>query len=418
MHPTMIPPEEAWERLLPHLKALPEEAVERHRAGGRVLTRPLEATVDVPAHDVSAMDGYAVTEKPSVGARLPVAGTVVAGDPPGFDLAPGQGVRIMTGAPVPAGAERVIPVELTDDGDRVVEITLDPGDKKHIRHQGEVLKTGAPLLPAGALLTPATLGLLATHGYGSVPVHRQPQVAILTTGDEVVPPETVPQPGQLRDSHTDFLRAAVASVGAEGEALGIAPDEPDALRRRIERGLEADVLLLTGGVSMGKYDLVEGVLESLGCTILFEKVAVQPAKPVVAAIHPRKNRHDRDGDDGRPGLVFGLPGNPASAMVAFWLFVRPTLRYLSGWPDGYWQGALQAELAAPLPGAKARDRFLPTTVRFAGGRILATPHPPIGSHDLAAYARGTALVRIPAHAPPRSPGESCEVLPLADWRGE
>jgi molybdopterin molybdotransferase len=143
----------------------------------------------------------------------------------------------------------------------------------------------------------------------------------------------------------------------------------------------------------------------LGCTILFEKVAVQPAKPVVAAVH------------GAGGLVFGLPGNPASAMVAFWLFVRPALRRLLGWEDGYWKGALKAELAAPLAGAKGRDRFLPATVAFEDGKILVTPHPPVGSHDVAAYACGTALVRIPANAEPRGVGEDCEILPLADWRG-
>jgi molybdopterin molybdotransferase len=406
----MIPPQEAWERLAAHLKPLSMEAVPRSRAAGRVLAKSLVATVDVPAQDVSAMDGYAIAAAVATGDRLPVVGTVSAGDPPGFELAPGDAVRIMTGAPVPAAAERVVPVELTNDSDTEVEFHRDPGPKLHIRRRAEILAAGAPLLPQGALLTPGALSLLATHGYGEVPVHRTPRVAVVVTGDEVVPPESVPLPGQLRDSHTDFLLPAVASVGAEATALGIAPDDVAALRARIEEGMGADVLLLTGGVSMGKYDLVEGVLEDLGCTILFEKVAVQPAKPVVAAIHP-------GGSGGSGGLIFGLPGNPASAMVAFWLFVRPALRRLMGWPDAFWHGALEAELAAPLPGAKGRDRFLPATVRFAGGRILATPHPPVGSHDLAAYACGTGLVRIPAHSEPRPPGERCQLLPLGEWRG-
>lgn len=269
----------------------------------------------------------------------------------------------------------------------------------HIRRRGEVLRTGDPLLPAGALLTPGALSLIATHGYGEVPVHRAPSVAVLTTGDEVVAPEAEPAPGQLRDSHTDFLLAAGARLGLRFAALGIAPDRVEDLRRLVERGLNADVLLLCGGVSMGELDLVEGVLAGLGCTVVFDSVAIQPGKPLVFATHPG-------------GMVFGLPGNPASAMVAYWLFVRPALKKLLGIEDGWWSGALAGTLAAPLPGAKARDRFLTATVEPRDGRLLVTPHPPKGSHDLAAFALGTALVRARAGAAPAAVGEACEVLLL------
>ena len=400
----MITPEEAWRRIEAQLPAPGEALRPRREAAGLVLARALSARLDVPAADVSAMDGYALSGPVRAGERRAVAATVRAGDPPGLVLASTEVARIMTGAPVPAGADRVIPVEQTDGGRAEVELRAEPPAGENLRRRGEIMKAGDPLLPAGAQLTPGALALLATHGYSEVPVVRPPRIAILATGDEVVPPDAEPAPGQLRDSHTDFLLAAVSSLGLAAEPLGIAPDRDAELSALVERGLGFDVLLLCGGVSMGEFDLVEGVLARHGCRQLFNAVAIQPGKPLVFAVHDR-------------GIVFGLPGNPASVMVAFWLLARPALRRLLGAPDGYWAGALSAELAAPLPGAGNRDRFLPAEVAFEGGRIRATPYPPRGSHDLSAYARGTALVRVRAGSPALPAGAPCEVLPLADWRG-
>jgi molybdopterin molybdotransferase len=224
-------------------------------------------------------------------------------------------------------------------------------------------------------------------------------VAVLATGDEVVPPEVEPAPGQLRDSHTDFLLAAGASLGLRFISLGIAPDRVEELRELTREGLRRDVLLLCGGVSMGELDLVEGVLAELGCRAVFDAVAIQPGKPLVFAVHPG-------------GLVFGLPGNPASVMVGFWLFVRPALRRLLGHEEGWWSGAVAGTLAAPLPGARGRDRFLPAEIELRDGVLHVKPVVPRGSHDLAAYARGTALVRAQAGAPAAPAGAGCEVLPL------
>ncbi len=400
----MLSPDEAWRRIADHLAPLPAEPAERRAAAGRVLARPLAATVDVPAADVSAMDGYALAGPVPPGERRPVAATIAAGDPPGFELRPPAVARIMTGAPVPRGADRVIPVEasvVSGKGESREEVAFTaearPGD--HIRRRGEVLRAGDPLLPAGARLTPGALALLATHGHGAVPVHRAPAVAVLATGDEVVLPETEPAPGQLRDSHTDFLLAAGASLGLRFRPLGIAPDRVEPLTALVAEGLRGDVLLLCGGVSMGEFDLVEGVLAALSCRAVFDAVAIQPGKPLVFAVH-----------DG--GLVFGLPGNPASVMVSFWLFVRPALRRLMGIDDAWWQGAVPGVLAAPLPGAGPRDRFLPAELAYRDGTVHVTPVPPKGSHDLAAYARGTALVRVRAGAAPAPAGAACEVLPL------
>lgn len=425
----MLSPDDAWKRIEPYARPLPAETLPRRAAGGRVLARAAVATVDVPASDVSAMDGFALSGPPAGEAHLPVAGLIAAGDPPGRTLAPGTALRIMTGAPVPDGADRVIPVErarVSGDGDGeevAFEVPGDAGD--HVRRRSEVVRAGDELLPAGALLTPGALSLLASQGLAEVLVHRAPRVTLVVTGDEVVPPEETPEPGKLRDSHTDFVLGACRSLGIEAEPLGIAPDDPDALRERVAAGLGADVLLLSGGVSMGEYDLVEGILRDLDCEPLFDAVAVQPGKPLVAAVAAA--RHQADGSvSGRPTLIFGLPGNPASAMVCFWLFVRPALRRQLGRPDRFWHGALAGELAAPLragkSGARARDLFLPATAAFGptgtaagAGRLRVTPVPPAGSHDLGAYGRGTVLVRVREGAPERGAGEPCEVLPLVDW---
>ena len=396
----LIHPDEAWQRIAERVRPLAEESVGRRAAAGRVLARPLAATVDVPASDVSAMDGYALAGEVQPGEAREVAGTVFAGDRPGFEIPPGAVARIMTGAPVPAAADRVIPVELTDSGRERVTFHKGVPPGEHVRRRGEVLRTGDPLLPAGSPLTPGALALLATHGYGEVPVHRVPSVAVMATGDEVVPPEEVPAPGQLRDSNTDFLLAAGATLDLRFTSLGIAPDKEEPLRELVHRGLQSDVLLLCGGVSMGELDLVEGALAEAGCEAVFDAVAIQPGKPVVFAVHPG-------------GLVFGLPGNPASVMVSFWLFVRPALRRLMGFEDSWWGPALTGTLAAPLPAAGPRDRFLPAEIEARNGELHVTPYFFKGSHDLAAYAHGTALARVRAGSVRTEAGGRCEVLVVA-----
>jgi molybdopterin molybdotransferase len=398
----MISPHEAWTRIAHEIELLEAVRVGRREASGHVLTETLAATTNIPAHDVSAMDGYALADAPQPGVSMPISDTVAAGDPPGVRIDVSTAIRIMTGAPVPFGADRVIPVELSEStDDRVAFVKAgSPGD--HIRREGEVLLEGQQILPRGALLTPGALSLLATHGYSTVSVYRRPSVAILATGDEVVSPDRDPAPGQLRDSHTDFLLAAGQQLGLETDALGIAADRPESIRQKVEKGLNRDVLLICGGVSMGEFDLVEGVLANLGCRVLFDSVAIQPGKPLVAARHPN-------------GWIFGLPGNPASVMVGFWLFVRPLIRRLQGLEDGFWQGALTGLLAGELPAAKGRDRFLSAQVSLLEGQPRVRPLLSKGSHDVAAFGQGTGLVRIPANSPTARAGEACEFLPLIDW---
>ncbi len=399
---SMISAEEAWLRIEGQLGEPTTETVSRSAAAGRVLARDVAATLDVPAQDVSAMDGYVVADEPSPGSRFPVRGILAAGDAPGATLEPGTALRIMTGAPSPRGAERVIPIECTDGGSETVEIRECGATGQHIRRRAEVTATGDVILRRGSVLQPSTLGLLATHGHAEIDVFARPSVTFLTGGDEVVAPEETPGPGQLRDSHSDFFLAACSQLGIGARSLGIVPDQRQALESAVREGMAADVLLMSGGVSMGEFDLVEGALGELGCEILFDKIAIQPGKPMVAA------RHER-------GWIFALPGNPASAMVTFWLLVRPALRRMMGFDDRFWHGALRGTLAGPLPRAKGRDLYLPARVAFEGGDALLHPQPPAGSHDVGAYGLGTALVRIPARSDPTPAGEPCDFLPLVEW---
>ena len=398
----MISIEEAWERLLPHLAPLPPAKLPRHAAARRVLAEPVRATLDVPFADVSAMDGYALAGEVPPGAVLAVAGTVAAGDAPGRALPAGAALRVMTGAPLPAGADRVVPVEDTDGWGDPVTVRRGPAPGAHVRRRGEIVRAGDPLLEPGEVLLPSGLALLAAHGHGEVSVHPAPRVALLVTGDEVVPPEAEPGPGQLRDTHGDFLLAAAAACGASLEPLGIAPDRPEALRELLRGGLGHDVLLVTGGVSRGAFDFVQAVLAELGFRALFDQVAMQPGKPLVAMV--------RAGGGGP--LVFGLPGNPASVMVSFWLLVRPALRRLQGHRDSCWGGAVNAVASSPLPGAGARDRFLPARLEWLDGVARVTPGAPRGSHDLLAFARAEALVRVRAGSAPAPAGSVCSALPV------
>jgi len=306
----------------------------------------------------------------------------------------------MTGAPLPVGADRVVALEHTDGGQQTVTLGRKVPAGEAVRLRGEVLRAGDEFLPAGARLTPRPRP--ARHpwlrgGAGASPSARGGAGNRRRGGAA----EREPGPGQLRDSHTDFLTAAAGMLRLEVESLGIARDDPEELAAGVSRGLGADLLLVCGGVSKGEFDLVEGVLEQLGCERVFDEVAIQPGRPLVFARHAG-------------GLVLGLPGNPAAVMVCFWLFARPLLRRWLGLADGFWHGALGAGLSAALPGARDRDRFLPAEVTAQAGALQARPIATRGSHDLAAYARGNSLVRVPAGSPPRGAGASCEVLPLGD----
>jgi molybdopterin molybdotransferase len=400
----MLSPDAAWQRIARELEPLAAERLTRRAALGAVLAESLTVRAAIPASDVSAMDGFALAGAIAAGVELPVAGTIAAGDSPGASLPAGAALRIWTGAPVPRGADRVVPVEqVRESGDGATVRVLEPPPAgAHIRRTGEVARSGEPLLGRGDRLGPAALALLASQGIGEVEVTRAPRVALLATGDEVVPPECEPGPGQLRDSHTDFLLAAGRRLDIPFEALGIARDDLEELTGTIGGALDRhDVVLVCGGVSMGGRDHSEAAFARLGATTLFAGVAIQPGKPLVCA---------RRGES----WLFGLPGNPASVMVAFRLFVRPALERLAGRAAAFWSDARPVELTAPLAGGKGRDRFVPARTRDRGGSGLDRIEPlgVRGSHDLATFGAADRLVRIPAGAAPRGAGALAEAI---DW---
>lgn len=423
----MLNVEQAWDRIRGELEALPAERVALADAAGRVLAETLMATTAVPQANVSAMDGYALAGPTAADAQLSVAGTIAAGPAPTAPHpGPGHALRIMTGAVLPVGADRVLPVELATEEaasiapidsadplrhsphasrDRLVRTRSTVTAGAHVRWRAEVLAPGDPLLTAGHHLGPAALGLLASQGITEVSVVGRPRIALLATGDEVVPANSLPGPGELRDSHTAFLAAACAEIGLPTTSLGIAPDEPRTLREALARGLgEAEVLLVCGGVSMGMFDLVEGLLAELGVEILVDSVAIQPGKPLVIG--------RRRAAQGGPRWVFGLPGNPASVMTCTYLFVRPALRILAGQQAAPWDDGLPGRLAGSLPPTGPRERFFPARRRRHAGELWLTPLVGRGSHDLLSFARADALLRQPAHSPAAGQGSPCSWIDL------
>jgi molybdopterin molybdotransferase len=397
----VITPEEAWRRIEPHLKTARTASSSRREALGAVLARPVAATCDQPASDVSALDGYAYAGDLPAGSALPVAGVVAAGDPPGARLEPGSALQIWTGAPIPQGADRVVGVEETEReaGTGRVLLSRPAAAGNAIRARAEIAAAGSPILAAGSRLGPAALSLLASHGVDEVEIVRPPRVAVITTGDEVVPPGREPPPGRLRDSHTDYLLAAGRRLGIELTALGIAPDDPAEIERRVAHGLEqCDVTLVCGGVSMGERDHTERALAALGVTVEFDAVAIQPGKPLVFGA-----RGDR--------LLFGLPGNPASVMVAFRLFVTPALERLSGKDAAFWSDARALPLAARVGGGRGKDRFVPARREVTARGVAARPLGVRGSHDLVTFGAADLLVRVRADEPERAAGESIQAIP-------
>lgn len=318
---------EARRRVVEAVTALPVVSVPRDEALGLVLAEPATAREAVPPFDNTAMDGYAVqaadtaSARPDAPSSLKVVGEVRAGGVPDRVVGGGEAVRIMTGAPMPDGADAVVPVEHTSGGGATVQVHEPASPGAHVRGAGGDLAEGAVAFAAGTVLGPAHIGLLASLGAVDVRVFRRPRVAVLSTGDELV--ENGPlRPGAIRDSNRPLLRALLADVGAQAVDLGIAADDEATVRERLTEGVDTcDALVTSGGVSVGDYDYVKLVMESLvaqrGGDYRWSQVAIKPAKPFAFGVV-----------GGVP--AFGLPGNPVSAHVSFELFARPALRRMAG----------------------------------------------------------------------------------------
>jgi molybdopterin molybdotransferase len=402
--PEMIAVERALALVLEAARPLPPVEADLDAAAGRFLLEEIRADRDQPPWDKALMDGFAVIAADiTAGHELKVSATIAAGADPAMlvPLAPGETARIMTGAPLPPGADAVVPVEQSREApsNRVrFGGAVHPGD--HLARRGDDARAGTTLLDAGDFLGPAEIGTLAACGRTRVKVGARPRVSVLATGDELVPPDRQPGNARLRNSNGPMLQALARRAGAEARDLGIAPDEPEALRAAIASGLDTDALVLSGGVSMGLYDLVGRALREAGADILFERVAIRPGKPFTFA---------RRGAT----LIFGCPGNPVSSYVIFQVFVRPALRRLASHPRPEWV-PVPALLAAPVRQRPGREGFAQVRARFRDGRLEADPVPTKGSADLTACARGNALAILAAGVAEFPAGSEVPVILLDD----
>ena len=379
--------------------AASKEVVPLNDAAGRVLAEPVTADRDYPPFNRSTRDGYAVlaSDVADPPARLKLLGETRAGEASKFCIQPGEAVHIMTGAPGPEGSDAVVMQEYSRqaDGDIILESGVPSG--KNLIFKGAEAGAGSIVLEPGAELGYPEVALLGSVGKSEVNVYRRPRVAILSTGDEVLEIEANPEPFQIRNSNAYSLAAQVRRQGGEPEILTIAPDELSRTQELVEQGLDADLLLISGGASAGKYDYVERVLRELGAEFFFTRVAIQPGKPLVFGCVRNKP-------------VFGLPGNPISTMVTFEVFARIALHRLSG------------RRSSPLPFTYARlgedfkhkpvlTRFLPATIEGDYGDTTVNPLKWQGSGDLAAFAGADCfLVATPDRSSWKA-GEWISVLP-------
>ena len=374
---------EALTLVLDAAKELGPEQVDLASAAGRVLYAPMLADLDDPPFDRSAMDGYALraADVATCPAELRVIGEVAAGDPPpDRRVEPGEAMRIMTGAPIPDGADSVQMVEHTgsadDPGVVVIRQTVTKG--AHIRWRAEVVAKGSVVLEAGRLITADAVGVLASFGAATVEVYRRPRVFVTATGDELVGVDEVPGPGQIRDSNRWTAAAVAREAGAEVTMGPTARDDREALLETIRAGLGHDVLVLSGGVSMGVHDIVGSCLRELGVEVLFHKVAIQPGKPLLVGKHGET-------------LVFALPGNPVSVLVTARAFLAPALRRMAG-SSRVTDPMIPARLKGTLREAGERTIFHPAVLTFTSEGPVVEPVTTKGSADQVNHARRNCFI--------------------------
>jgi len=363
-----------------------------------VLAEPALAAVDLPPFPSSAMDGYAVRSA-EVPGSLPVVGEAAAGSPFGRTLAPGEAARISTGGVVPEGADAVVPVELTDGGTETVLVREGIEPSAHVRERGGDVRAGATVLEPGVLLGPAQVGGLAAAGIAEVRCTKRPRAAILVTGSELREPGAELAPGEIYESNALLLASSLGAAGAVPAQLGVVADDREELERALERALPAfDLVVTSGGASVGPHDLVREVLGGLRVEEVFWGVALKPGKPVAFGVR-------------RDHLVFNLPGNPVSVLVTFELLVRPAVNALLGLPDPLPRFAT-GSLAAAVRRNPARDEFVRARLRHGGDGPVLDPLAGQESHMIARSAAAEALVAVEAGADELPAGAQVRYLPL------
>jgi molybdopterin molybdotransferase len=399
----MITVDQAQQLVVANLPPVSIEEVRFDLSLGRVLAERVVATSDVPPFDRAAMDGFAVRAEDlqNTPVELEIVGEVRAGQGDPGEIGPGQCRAIMTGAPLPDGADAVQMVEKTcRQGDRVTILAaVRAGD--HLTPKASEASAGTEVIEVGRVVGPAEIAVMATFGLSVVRVVSRPRVALLATGDELVDVSAEPGPGQIRNSNAWSLASQLRTLGVDPEILGVARDDRRDLSERIASGLGRDVLILSGGVSMGEYDLVPEVLRSLGVEVLFNRVAMKPGKPTLFGCKGHK-------------LVFGLPGNPVSTFVAFENFVRPALGRLCGLrtPE---LPCVRGELLHYITQVPGRKAYLPARTRWTARGWTVEPLRLKGSADILGFSRADSLFVFPSEIDRLKQGETVEVLLLPDY---
>lgn len=390
--------DEALARILARVEPLAAERVPLAEADGRVLAEDALATVDLPGFPSSAMDGYAICSADAPGS-LPVVGHIAAGRPSERALQAGEAMSISTGGVVPDGADAVVQIELVETDGDIVHVPGRVEPRANVRSRGSDIEEGARVVAAGALLSPSRLAALAAGGVAEPCCARRPRVAILSTGTELRPPGATLEPGQIYESNGLMLASLFAGAGALIERGEPVDDDPDAHRVALERALRADVVVSSGGVSVGEHDLVRRTLAELGAEEDFWGVAMRPGKPLAFSVRGRT-------------LVFGLPGNPVSSLVSGLLFVLPALRALQGLTHPEPRFRL-GRLAAPARRRPERDDYQRARIEEQDGEVLLHVSTGQESHMIAHAAAADALVHVPRGEDALDAGATARYLPLA-----
>lgn len=369
-------------------------------ANGRVLAEDIFSDIDIPPFNRSSMDGFAVIsdDLSTVPAELSIIEEIPAGHFPKKRIVRGTTAKIMTGAPVPEGADAVVMVENTESlKDSKVKILSKTKRGENISNKGEDVIKGDKILSKGITLRCQEISILASVGKYKVKVLSQPRVSILATGTELVEPDKIPSQGQIRNSNSYSLFAQCQSIGIKPEYLGIAVDDEADLREKIKKGLNYDIFLISGGISMGDYDFVPSILRDMGVKIEFEKVAIKPGKPVLFGIKGKT-------------IIFGLPGNPVSTMVIYDIFVKPVLKKMSGDSVNF-NSTGKARVEKDFRRKKAeRQEYIPVKITRSGMEVGAIPVEFHGSADMMAVTKANGLLIIPVGVDKISKGDVCNVM--------